>query len=50
MKTKKRKITIDKEKFFESSTMLVGIIVTVVIIVKILTNGIGWMSTIGYFG
>lgn len=51
MKKKKKKIKMkfNPDKAFRNFTILMAIITTGILIYKIATNGIGWMSTIGYF-
>lgn len=50
MKTKKRKMKFNPDKAFRNFTILASVLTIGILIYKIATNGIAWMSTIGYFG
>ena len=47
---KKRKMRFNPDKAFRNFTILASVIIVGIVIYKIATNGIAWMSTIGYFG
>ena len=46
---KNKKWRLNKEKAFRNFVILITIITTVLLINKIATNGISFISTIGYF-
>ena len=50
MKTKKRKMKFNPDKAFRNFTILASVVTTIVLITKIATNGIAWMSTTGLLG
>lgn len=47
---KKRKMRFNPDKAFRNFVILANVITIGFVIYKIATNGIAWMSTIGYFG
>lgn len=47
---KKRKMRFNPDKAFRNFVILSSILTIGILIYKIATNGIAWMSTIGYFG
>ena len=47
---KKRKMRFNPDKAFKNFVILASIVTTIVLITKIATNGINFLSTIGYFG
>lgn len=49
-KNKKRKMKFNSDKAFRNFVIAITIITTGILIYKIATTGIGFMSTIGYFG
>lgn len=49
-KNRKKKMEFDSDKAFTNAVILMSIITTVAIIVKVATNGIGWISTTGLLG
>ena len=50
MKTKKRKMKFNPDKAFRNLVILANVIIVGIVIYKIATNGINFLSTIGYFG
>lgn len=50
MKTKKRKMRFNPDKAFRNFVILASVLTVGILIYKIVTNGIAWMSTTGYFG
>lgn len=49
-KNKKRKMKFNSDKAFRNFVILANIITIAVVVTKIATNGISFLSTIGYFG
>lgn len=47
---KKRKMRFNPDKAFRNFVILASILTIGILIYKIATNGIAWLSTIGYFG
>lgn len=47
---KKRKMRFNPDKAFRNFVILANVITIGFFIYKIATNGIAWLSTIGYFG
>lgn len=47
---KKRKMRFNPDKAFRNFVILSSVLTIGILIYKIATNGIAWMSTIGYFG
>lgn len=47
---KKRKMRFNPDKAFRNFVILANVITIAVVVTKIATNGIAWLSTIGYFG
>ena len=47
---KKRKMRFNPDKAFRNFAILASVLTTGILIYKIATNGIAWMSTIRYFG
>lgn len=47
---KKRKMRFNPDKAFRNFTILASVLTTGILIYKIATNGIAWMSTCHYFG
>lgn len=50
MKKSKKKLKFNSDKAFRNFAIVMGIVTIVILITKIGTNGIGFLSTIGYFG
>ncbi len=50
MKKNKKKMKFNSDKAFRNFAIVIGIVTTAIVITKIATNGIGFLSTIGYFG
>lgn len=47
---KKRKMRFNPDKAFRNFVILSSILTIGILIYKVATNGIAWISTIGYFG
>lgn len=47
---KKRKMRFNPDKAFRNFTILASVLTTGILIYKIATNGIAWMSTCHYLG
>lgn len=50
MKTKKRKMKFNPDKAFRNFVILASVLTIGILIYKIATNGIAWMSTCHYLG
>ena len=48
--TKKYVYKINKEKMFRNFVVLSTVLSSIVLVHKVLNEGISWISTIGYFG
>lgn len=45
---KQKKLKFNKDKAFNNFVILITVILTAILIYKVATQGIGWISTIGY--
>lgn len=50
MKKNKKKMRFNSDKAFRNFAIVMGIATTAIVITKIATNGVSFLSTIGYFG
>ena len=50
MKKSKKKLKFNSDKAFRNFAIVMGVVTISIVITKIATNGIGFLSTIGYFG
>lgn len=49
MKKNKKKLKFNPDKAFRNFSIVMGIVTITIVITKISTNGISFLSTIGYF-